>query len=184
MADRARALERKKNKESLTSRLLQRPERWELHSAGVMEPEVPTNSQEPECQTVRARIKEKRQRQEQSDGRKPDFNTKIDNKGTMSRSQMAQELEAAELARQRELTIRRLAHHLKNRPPKEKILEKNIIPSFVNSLTGKEYYVLHSNDFHSPGKPLGVKTPNRFHKTDFEQCQAAITVVVNKRLES
>lgn len=107
MADRARALERKKNQESLTSRLLQRPERWELHSAGVMEPEVPTNSQEPECQTVRARIREKRQRQEQSDGRKPDFNTKIDNKGTMSRSQMVQELEAAELARQRELTIRR-----------------------------------------------------------------------------
>ena len=109
IGSRSKLLDRKKKSEMLTSKLLSRPEKWDLHSAGVLESEFP-KEQEPEA---RARV-----RQQREAGKKPEFSTKVDSKGTMSRSQMQREVEAADLAKKREKTIRRLANHLKNRPPK------------------------------------------------------------------
>ena len=65
---------------------------------------------------------------------------------------------------------------MKTRPKQEEVSQRVNIPSFINGTTGKEYYVLNGADFNSPGKPLGVKKPNRFHKVDFDTCAAAIKV--------
>ena len=112
IGSRSKLLDRKKKSEMLTSRLLSRPEKWDLHRAGVLDPEFP-KEQEPEAQTKRAHVRQQREAE-----KKPEFSTKVDSKGTMSRSQMQREVEAADLAKKREKTIRRLANHLKNRPPK------------------------------------------------------------------
>ena len=148
MAARAKKIEMRRKQKALTSRLLQRPERWDLHRRGVLERE----GEDVEVLTVRQRMKRK---EATKNDNKPDFYIKTG--GTKSRSQMRREEEESALSKKREQTIKKLSTHLRTRPKKDEVAQRVNIPSFINGTTGREYYVLNSADFNSPGKPLGVK---------------------------
>ena len=104
MAVRAKKIDRRQKQEALTTRLLQRPHRWDLHKRGVLEREGPEDV-EVEVLSVRQRMKRREEQNRREGAEKPDFNLGS-SKGTKSRSQLRRDEEEAARAKKRDQTIK------------------------------------------------------------------------------
>ena len=143
---------------------MQRPDRYDVYKQGILL-STPTN------QTTERKLFNDSLRADVKKGE----GFIVRKGGTKSKSQREREMREATNYENRQRHVqRRLENHLYTRPKREDLIQRNVIPSFVDA-DGREFYVFNGDDISSPGKPLGVKG-RRKTAQKFEEVGAVINV--------